>query len=124
MKTLDIGTTKYTQVLILDEPSHGGACHNYRIVRVGSESSKDPAPELPFGRIHFQEGPVKEHGVNGCHQEDLLAILIHRLRCFQDGPYACRENALALTKLEEAMHWLQARTQRRERRGVEGTNEV
>ena len=56
--------------------------------------------------------------------EVLLAILIDRLQSFQAGPYACRENALALTKLEEAQHWLQARTKARMARGVEGTSQI
>jgi hypothetical protein len=57
-------------------------------------------------------------------QEDLLAIVIHRLQGFQTGPFKCRENALALTKLEEALHWLNHRTARRVSRGVEGMNVV
>lgn len=40
-------------------------------------------------------------------QEILLAIVIDRLRSFQSGPFSSRENALALTKCEEALHWLQ-----------------
>ena len=60
--------------------------------------------------------------MNGISQEALLAILIDRLRGFQSGQYACRENAIALTKLEEATMWLQKRTLDRVRRGVEGTS--
>ena len=52
----------------------------------------------------------------------LLAIVIDRLRAFQAGPFACRENALALTKIEEAQHWLLHRTRARMTRGVEGKN--
>ena len=40
------------------------------------------------------------------------------------GDFACRENALALTKVEEALHWLNHRTADRQRRGVEGKNEA
>lgn len=39
------------------------------------------------------------------------------------GPFACHENAQALTKCEEALLWLQKRTHDRMRRGVEGTNQ-
>jgi hypothetical protein len=39
------------------------------------------------------------------------------------GPYACRENAIALTHIEEALMWLQRRTVARIKRGVEGTNQ-
>lgn len=75
-----------------------------------------------FGTVRFQNGPVGENGVNGCHNEDLLAIVIDRLEHFQTTPYNCRENALAITKIQEALHWLEARTKDRVERGVEGTN--
>lgn len=34
----------------------------------------------------------------------------------------CRENSMAITKLEEALLWLRKRTMGREQRGVEGTH--
>ena len=73
--------------------------------------------------IKFQYGPISEVGVNGITNEALLAIVIDRLRGFQTSRFSCRENALALTKLEEAMMWLHKRTLDRERRGVEGTHQ-
>jgi hypothetical protein len=72
--------------------------------------------------IHFQEGPIQEHGVNGVTNEDLIHIVMARLEGFQKSEFSCRENALALTKLEEALMWLNRRTQKRIERGVEGTN--
>jgi len=51
--------------------------------------------------------------VNGISNEALLAIVEDRLKGFQSGQYACRENALALTKLQEAMMWLHSRTRER-----------
>ena len=71
--------------------------------------------------IKFQTGPVQEVGFNGVTDESLLAIVVDRLRGFQQGQFPCRENALAITKIEEALHWLEARARDRERRGVEGT---
>jgi len=56
-------------------------------------------------------------------QEALLAIVIDRLRSFQSHIFACRENAIALEKCEEALMWLQRRTVARIKRGVEGTHE-
>jgi len=73
--------------------------------------------------ILFQNGTILENGVNGVTQEVLLAVIIDRLRSFQNGEFACRENEKALTHLEEAMHWLQQRTINRLRRGVEGTHQ-
>ena len=78
--------------------------------------------QRPFIDIKFQLGPVTEFGVNGCHNEDVLDVIVKRLLGFQSGPFACRENALALTKLEEAKMWLEERTRRRQRQGIEGTN--
>ena len=63
-----------------------------------------------------------EEGVNGVSNEALLAIVEHRLQGFQSGDYACRENALALTQVQQAMHWLHHRTRERVARGVEGTS--
>lgn len=110
-----------------DEPGTGGA--NYRYEISGFDTATNPANagySLSRQRLLFQNGPVNEtgDGVNGITNEVLLAIVADRLRSFQAGPFACRENALALTKLEEAQHWLQHRTQARMQRGVEGTHTV
>jgi len=60
-------------------------------------------------------------GRRGLTHEALLAVLIDRLRGFQGGATGrSRENAIVVTKLEEALHWLQARTRDRRRRGVVG----
>lgn len=118
MRALEIGSRRYTEVHVMDEPGAGGACHHYRIGEVDETQN----PGLLLGDIHFQNGPIKENGVNGVHQEDLLAIVIDRLKSFQNGSHSCRENALAITKIEEAMHWLNHRTKDRQDRGVEGTS--
>jgi len=99
-------------VAVIDEPGAGGACHEYEV----------RLPDGSHTRISFQNGPIAESGVNGLTQEVLIAICCDRLRGLQCGQFACRENALALTKLEEAQHWLHHRTQQRMARGVEGTH--
>lgn len=75
-----------------------------------------------FGRIQFQNGPIKETGVNGCQIDDVLQILINRMRYFQCGEYACRENEVALKYLELSAQQLNLRTRNRKARGVEGQN--
>ncbi len=72
-------------------------------------------------KIDFQEGPVKEKGVNGCQNEDLLKILIQRTKILNKA-FPCRENALAITKMQEALFWFQHRTANRIEQGVEGKN--
>lgn len=98
-------------LVTLDEKGAGNANHHYQ-VKHEDEVLVD---------INFQNGPINEHGVNGLTNEVLLEIVADRLRGFQDGEYRCKENACALTHIEEAQHWLQQRTIERMRRGVEGT---
>ncbi len=110
---------------VQDEPGQGGACHKYGIYgfhaksNVSADSSCDDDTKA---LVLFQNGPIKEFGVNGVTQEALLAIVIDRLRGFQSGPFSCRDNAIALTHCEEALMWLQRRTRDRLARGVEGAN--
>lgn len=106
---------QYLEVVAEDERGEAGANHFYRINwEAPNQASAQP--------LRFQQGPVGEAGVNGVTNEALLAIVIDRLQGFQTGQFACRENALALTKCEEALLWLEKRTAERMQRGVEGTN--
>lgn len=109
----DFNTDNVTVTRYDDAPGPGGAHHEYAIYIHG-----DKYP--PGVILRFQNGPV-EVGVNGITEEALLAIVLDRLRGFQRGPLSCRENACAITKFEEGLHWLLARAIDRARRGVEGT---
>lgn len=117
------GCNEALTIKVADEPGAGGACHLYVIDGFDSSMNKSARQDYVGVEILFQNGPIKDVGTNGVTQEALLAIVMDRLRSFQAGQYACRENALALTKIEEAMHWLQHRTLQRVARGVEGTHE-
>jgi hypothetical protein len=100
-------------IQVLDEPGAGGACHKYRLTWPGSSGVL----------IDFQNGPIKEAGVNGITHEALLAILIDRLEHFQNGQFANKFNASALGHLQQAQDALLSRTRERMSRGVEGTHE-
>ena len=111
------GLNESINIEVHDEPGQGGACHDYfAFLTVDGQSACGTA-------IRFQNGPILEAGMNGLSNEALLAIVEDRLKGFQAGPFACRENALALTHLQESMHWLHHRTNERMQRGVEGTHE-
>lgn len=56
---------------------------------------------------------------NGTTNEALIEILIDRLN-YLNKKFPCRENALAITKLDEALLWLNKRTSDRIKRNVEG----
>ena len=119
----------HLKIQVIDEPGAGGANHEYRIS--GHDLKKHPAyantsdEDIPqWETICFQNGPIKEFGVNGITQEALLAIIIDRLRCFQAGPFSSPFNASALVHCEKALSDLQTRTRERIARGVEGTTKA
>ena len=76
--------------------------------------------------IDWQDGPLGRDGErkepSGTFTETVIAAVIQRIAFYQQSKFRCRENALAITKMEEALHWLNARTTRREKAGVEGTH--
>ena len=123
-------------IAVTDEPGAGGANHEYSIRSSYTKETEAPLSKLngievsPDGSvtgelcsISFQNGPIKESGVNGITNEAILAVVIDRMRSFQAGQFACRENAIALTHFEEGLMWLQRRTVSRIKRGVEGTHQ-
>ena len=70
----------------------------------------------------IQNGPIAEAGRNGCQVDTMIAaarLIISKL----NEKFPCRENACAITKLDEAIHWLEARRKDRAIRGVEGTSQ-
>ena len=101
------------------DADNGNGSHEYGINYGCIETSTGVGTQT----IRFQRGPVKEAGFNGITNEALIAVVIDRLQGFNDGPFRCRENSLAITNLEQALHWLNHRTMERMTRGVEGTNQ-
>src|ERR1017187_5706738 len=75
--------------------------------------------------ISWQNGPLgrgeDRKDANGAFVEGVIAAVVDRLEYYQRSKFACRENALAITKCQEALHWLNHRTTEREKRAVEGT---
>jgi hypothetical protein len=120
-------TDKLLAIVAIDAPGAGGASHHYEM------RLNHPQRGIQLQRIDFQEGPIANPAdVNGVTNEALLAILIDRLRGFQGllatatgaAGFPSRENAIALTHLEEGLLWLQKRTRDRMARGVEGQNKA
>ena len=123
------GLNEALKIIAIDKPGPGGANHKYAI-----ELSPPGRPTHSCAVLSFQNGPIgSPSDMNGITGEAIIAVAIDRLRGFQftrdesgnftksPGPFACRENAIALTKIEEALMWLQSRTRARLARGVEGT---
>lgn len=116
MRELNSGTQKYTKVVAVDDAEFG-ANHEYHVLRT------DNGEHLPTC-VKFQKGPIKEHGINGVHNEDLLVIVLDRLKGFQNTEFKCKENDKAIDAIEETLLWLRKRTYERVVRNVEGTSTV
>lgn len=69
----------------------------------------------------IQEGPIQENGVNGCQIDDVIDKSKQIVEYF-NAKFPCRENSLVITKLDEALLWLNARKDDRISRKVEGFN--
>lgn len=73
--------------------------------------------------FRIQNKPIKEVGVNGCQVDTMIEaakIIIEGL----NEKFPCRENSMTITKLDEALMWLNKRKQDREKRQVEGLNKI
>ena len=105
----------------------------FQIMKLGHEYKIIKQEDTPDGIktveqiIKFQDGPVKEVGINGIQNKDLLDILIDRLEYLQGmdgGRYACDENVDALALLKAVRRTDAVRTKGRTQRGIEGYNKV
>lgn len=106
------------------EYKEAGIADDYRAsIDNGSDVAE---PKDTYLRIRFQVGGLKNDDLstrNGAFIEDLLIAAYAKLNEY-NKELPCRENSLALTKIEEAILWLDARTEDRKRRGVLGENKA
>lgn len=103
--------------IVADEPHPTNAGHHRYLIQLTDSDMDDVV-------IQFQNGPRNEPGsIRGVLDGDLLEIVRHRIASFQKGPYSTRENAIALTHIEEALLWMNKRVEDRIARGVMGTNQ-
>ena len=81
-------------------------------------------------RIDWQNGPRGVDGngnlmpMTGASMEDIIEVLMMRIKFYQASKFSCVENADALDYLGRAHERLSDRQRRRERNNILGTNEV
>lgn len=108
---------KLNTVYAVDEPGNGGANHFYEV-----RCPIDEKTEICL-EVNFQNGARSNpDSLSGMLDSDLLEIVRDRLKGSQSGGFACRENACALTHIEEALMWLNRRVEDRIERQVLGTD--
>jgi hypothetical protein len=107
---------KLNTVIARGEKGNDNAHHEYQVIFGDVETGVDGIV------ITFQNGARKlPESIHGVLDTDLLEIVRHRLQCFQEGDFKTRENACALTHIEEALMWMNRRVEDRIERGVLGT---
>lgn len=72
-----------------------------------------------FQLVKFYEMNEDGSHENGTTLEEMLRVSIERLQML-NTKFPCRENSIALTNMEQALMWLNKRTEDRTKRGVEG----
>ena len=87
------------------------------------ENTEDVKSVPPIVKFTIQSDPISEVGINGCQALDMLEYTKCLFQSLNDA-FPCRENALTITKIEEAIHWQYARTKDRIKRSVEGQNKA
>lgn len=106
---------KLNSVFAIDKKGNGGANHKYLIQGFNGAFETE---------IQMQDGARNIEGsIHGIIDSDLIEIVKHRLEAFQNGPFSSRENAIVITKLEEALMWMNRRVEDRIERNVLGTNQ-
>ena len=96
--------------------------HLYELANFENKEAK--GQEIQF----IEKGNLSDNSISlvtindGTTNEEVIEVLIDRLQ-YLNGKFPCRENSIAITKLEEALMWLNKRTEDRLKRNVEGTNQ-
>lgn len=91
--------------------------NEYALINFKRDS--EPEGTLRFQPIVFFK--LNEDGTfeNGTTIEEMLRVSIERLQDL-NGRFSCNENLMAISKMTEALIWLNMRTENRIKRGVEG----
>ena len=71
----------------------------------------------------LQKGPIKEHGLNGCQVDTIIATAL-RIITKLNEKFPCVQNVQAMHFLADALSALDDRRRDRELRDVEGTNQI
>jgi len=97
-----------------------GATYQVPTYKVGPNGIEDGAG----AEIKFCKGNKEDEAVfrqEGFFVETLIEVCRTNIAALNVGELATRESSMAVTKLDEALMWLQKRSDDRKRRGVQGT---
>lgn len=108
------GADNTLQIEATGEPNFAGAQNRYVVTGFNTNGNDARQPYDPFEQLVllFQNGNPVVTGINGITMEVLLAVVADRLNGFQQGQFACDENAVALSHVQEALNALGDRTRK------------
>lgn len=106
IKKVSIGEGLHTSVLSLSNPLKDGMKRMYTVVRSGSDMLVPKNHGDSFAMVTFQDGLVADRGVNGCQDDDLLIMVLDRIRDYRTSEYNCLELGEAERAIETALLWL------------------
>lgn len=87
------------------------------------ENPNDTEGTQKFQEVTFYKTNPDGSFENGTTLEEMLRVTIERLKDL-NLRFPCRENSIVITKIEEALMWLNKRTEDRKARGVEGQHKL
>ena len=90
----------------------------YFINKDGIQDGEGQLINFCKGRI----GDPEAQSQQGLFTETLVAVAKRFVEDNNKGEFACRENSMAITKLDEALMWLKERSENRKERGVQATS--
>lgn len=119
-KTIPVSVlpSKKLTISVEDDADYGGA-HRYTFLNSLGFSDGEAKYDTSKQLIHFVQKNIDGSMSPGLQSEQLLLALIDRHKKL-NAKFPSREGALAITKMEEAVHWLEARVKERVARGVMG----
>jgi len=113
--------SKEVSIRVVNDEEYGGA-HEYVFTECLGFNPETKETEYSYKdeqTISFVRKNEDGSMIPGLQSEQLLIALIDRHKKL-NNKFPSREGALAITKMEEALYWLQARVQERMDRGVMG----
>ena len=88
------------------------AGYSYELANFDAKDQKGQT--LKFFKQESAEGIIEMHGAHdGTTNEEVISVLIHRIETLQKK-LPCKENACAITHLEEALLWLNERARKQQ----------
>ena len=100
------------------------AGHKYKLKNVFSEETQTITQTIQFTKKTFDEKTGEQNSqIDGTTDEAVLQMMINRMQVLNEK-FPSEENATCIKHLEAALAALYARTEDREKRGVEGTHQA